>query len=97
MIQKRHIINSLFKSSKLKILVYGAKPAFYCPVAGAKPIWSEPESATGPRPSRARAAKKGAAPQHCFKQNDGLKKFCVKSDQLKLYFPLTNVLKEVLS
>ena len=41
------------------MLVYGAGDAFL-PGAGADPIWSEPESAPGPRTSGAEAAQKNS-------------------------------------
>ena len=52
--------NSLFKSSILKMLVYGAGAAWsrLFLQAGADPIWSEPESALEPRTSGAGAAQK---------------------------------------
>ena len=43
--------------------MYGAGAVWSClflPVAGADPIWSEPESATGPRTSGAVAAQKSS-------------------------------------
>ena len=55
------ITNSFIKSSKYKILVHGAGAAWsrlFLPGAGADPIWSEPESAPGPRTSGAGAAQK---------------------------------------
>ena len=73
--KKTCINKSLFKNSKWKMLVYGARAAFFClepeppfflPGAGADPIWSEPESAPGHRTSRAGATQKsgGSATLH---------------------------------
>ena len=53
------------------MLVNGVGAAWsrlFLPGAGADQIWSEPESAPGPRTSEAGAAKKVAAPQHWFKR-----------------------------
>ena len=60
--KKTCINNSFFKSSKLKILVYGAGAAWSCLFllgAGADPIWSE--AAPGPWTCRAAQKNGGSA------------------------------------
>ena len=69
------------------MLVYGAGVAWsslFLHVAD--PIWSEPESAPGPRTSRVGAAKKVAAPQHWLRIQAKHSDNFVKKEEKKLFY-----------
>ena len=55
----KNVNSKWFSSVNMKFSILYSLPG-----SGADPIWSEPESAPGPRTSGAGAAKKVAAPQH---------------------------------